>query len=161
MLSRLVGWVINTPLHDAQRDLIKEQTRRLRLKTDIQEKRINDRKLDNAPKLSPVAKISIKMFHDERETWVSWILFQTNHSRSIGPGGIRIAIKGESGFWNRLDFSDLPYVVNFVKKNDYYQLGLQSWLCGEISLEDLKLYAEDDDKVTLKNVADIINKKKD
>ena len=78
LLRRLISWIVNTPQHDAQRELIKEHTRRLRLKTDLQEKRLTNSLQKNTESVfGPVMVVYITFtmhyVNEGKETWTATV----------------------------------------------------------------------------------------
>ena len=167
MLSKLVAWAVNTPLHDVQRELIREQTRRLRIKTDLQEERIQKRKKreenrkEADERFHHRATLGIKFRNGDKPCTVYVDMLQSNLQRKLHFN--HVAVKQDDGYWKKYDVNnEFSSLKTFALRTSAYREIAETWLNGTINLEEAKALADihGTDHCSFRVLKDLINKNK-
>lgn len=168
MLSKLVAWDVNTPLHDVQRELIREQTRRLRLKTDLQEERIQKRKKreegrkEADERFHHKATLIIKFRHGGKPAQCQIDMKQSKKARMLHFD--HLGVEDDNGFIKRFNINVDAYAATkvFVCATEVYREVAETWLNGTIDLPEAKAMMKNysKDRAELRVLNDLINKNK-
>lgn len=139
-LEKFIAWFIDTPIHAQQREYLREQTRRLKLKTDIQESRLKAMKkrkkskqeMNEREHLVALWACSFKNVNSGKGYSIMCELKQAKTHRATSFKYPKIKDNGAT------DISMHTSGINYAKSTKTWLAVVQPWLNGTISLEQLK-----------------------
>ena len=148
--ERLFAWLLDTPIHAQERELLREEARRLKIKTDLQEARIRlrlnsvENKLEEARKeietlerMHTVAHIDFKYdYHHYLGNHLKCHCSIVLRENGLGQREMKILTKTNS-IGQQMDTNDKEILYAF-RAEKYYPIAIEPWLNYSISTDELK-----------------------
>lgn len=125
--ERALSWLVDTPIHASERELLMQQARRLQLATDIQEERLAARKARDKPVLVAVWKVkNIKIGGVEAIAIVHLEETRISKRRTWGIAGVHNAVDN-----SRMEHS-ADTLKQFLRSWGMFTGIVRPWLDGTI-----------------------------